>query len=498
MIVRATLFLALLAAGCSDNTTQARDLGVSSERGQLYECKEPGLACNAHDSCAINPVCGKDLLCRPERYLNCDDGLDCTVDSCGQSGQCLNSPKEGFCALLVKDPKGGPSEMKCVATGTVSPDDVCKACDPKQSATKWSGREGGSCDDGNPCTRDDYCQAGECKGNYYGNQCSDGLECTDDLCDGKGGCANALKKTHCKIAGKCAKDKELDATGCQVCDVSVDQTKWTALSDVCKIGGLCFKAGSLDSSGCGVCDPKSSASAWSVAPGTCFIDGACKKSGATDASGCGVCDPARSTTSWSAATGKCLIGSACVADGAKSPSSCGVCDAAKSPGAWTPVSGASAQTTSFDGAAGGYTLSAALNGVGWRLATKRQKAGSGSLYYGDASGASYDSGGANAGTATSAPIALPAGKKAAVHFWLYLDVEASPAHDLFSLKLGATTLFSKAKVADYRRWVPVEVDLSSYAGQSIQLVFAFDSVDGWGNTGEGIYLDEVSVVSGCP
>lgn len=497
MIVRALPLLALLAA-CSDNTSQSpADLGTG-EHGALYPCQTPGLTCNPHNACAINPVCGQDLLCRPERYLNCDDGLDCTDDSCGLSGQCLNTPKEGFCALLVKDPKGGPSELKCVAAGTVSADDPCKGCNPSESKTKWSGRDGGKCDDENPCTLDDYCQAGECKGTYYGNKCSDGLECTDDICDGKGGCSNAMKKTYCKIAGVCVKDKETDPTGCKVCDVAVDPTKWTPLTDVCTIGGQCFKSGTFDGTGCGVCDPKALATGWSAAPGSCFIDGACKKAGDKDASGCGECDPARSKTAWSAVAGKCLIGATCVTDSAKSTTGCNLCDATKSPSAWTPVAGATTQKAGFDGAADGYTLTAAMGGVGFRLATQRKHAGSGSLYYGSASGGSYDSGGANSGSATSPAIALPAGKKAAVTFWVYLDIESSPSHDLFALKVGSTTLWSKASVLAYRSWVPVEVDLSSLAGQSIQLVFAFDSVDGWGNTGEGIYLDEITVVGGCP
>jgi hypothetical protein len=495
--IRAALPL-LLLAGCSDNTSQTpSDLGTG-EQGVLYECKDPGLTCNPHNACAINPVCGQDHLCHPERFLNCDDGLDCTTDSCGLSGQCINTPKEGFCALLVKDPKGGPSEMACLAAGTVSQSDPCKVCDPKQSTSKWSGREGGACDDGELCTKGDYCQGGECKGTYYGNQCSDGLECTDDLCDGKGGCSNAMKKTYCKIAGKCVKDKEADPTGCKICDVSVDPTQWTTLPDTCKIGGFCFKAGSLDGFGCGVCDPKLSGTGWSAAPGTCFIEGSCKKSGDKDASGCGVCDPTRSSKAWSPVTGKCLIGTSCVGDTEKSPTGCGVCDVQKSSTSWAPVGGATAKTTSFDGAAGGYTLTAPVGGVGWRLATKRQKAGSGSLYYGDAGGVSYDSGGASSGSATAPALAIPTGAKAAVFFWLYLDVESSPSHDLLSLKVGSTTIWSKAKVPGYKSWVPVEVSLSSFAGQSIQLSFVFDSVDGWGNTGEGVYLDEITTVVGCP
>jgi hypothetical protein len=491
------LALALVAGGCSDSGGKPPpDTGPASD-STLFDCKDPGLACNAHNPCAINPVCGKDYKCRPERRLNCDDGLDCTNDGCGQAGQCVNTPKAGFCALLVKDPAGGPSEMKCVAEGTPSSTDPCRVCDPRVDTKKWSPANGGKCNDGNPCTKDDYCQGGECKGTYYGNKCSDGLECTDDVCDGVGGCSNAMKKTYCMIDGKCVKDKQPDPSGCLVCDVAIDPKKWTPLPSMCKIGGLCFLPGAADVTGCGVCDPAKSTSGWSAAPGSCFIAGACYKSGAKDTSGCGECNAAN-PGAWTPVAGKCLIEGSCVAGGVKSASGCGVCDAAKSPGAWSPVSGAAVQVTGFDGSAGGWSFAAPVSGVGWQLSSKRARAGSGSLYYGGASG-SYDSGSANQGSASSPAIALPAGK-AALSFWVWLDVETSPAHDQLSLRAGTTTLWSKASLpaTAYRRWTQVEVSLTSLAGQSVTLAFVFDTVDGWGNSGEGVYVDELSLITGCP
>ena len=496
MIVKALRSVALAAlvlalAHCSDDTKPTADSGPMT----LWPCSEPGKSCNAHDVCAINPVCGQDGLCHPEGRQNCDDGLECTADTCGAAGQCVNTPKEGTCAL--PDP-GGSGDIRCFADGAKHPTDPCKSCDSKTSPTKWGGANGGGCDDGNACTKDDYCQAGVCGGTYFGNACNDSLECTEDICDGAGGCSHKQKSTHCLIGGKCYKDKETDATGCQLCDVSKDQYKWSTVADLCKIGGLCFKPGVTDASGCGVCDPKNPTS-WSPAPGTCFVDGACKKSGDKDPTTCGSCDPTKSATGWTVAAGKCLISGACVATGDKSPSGCSVCDPSKSPTAWS-VAG-TAQQTAFEGSLGGYTVSPA-SGVTWQLSTKRAHAGAGSLYYGDPAKGSYDSGSApNSGSATSAAVTLPAGK-AALQFWLWADVETIASSDVLTVKVNSTVVWAKdattmPPATSYRTWVRVEVNLAAFAGQSVQVSFGFDTKDAWANGGEGIYIDDVAIVTGC-
>jgi hypothetical protein len=457
--------LVLALVRCSDDSKPAKDTGPSTD-STLWPCSEPGKACNAHDVCAINPVCGQDGLCHPSSHQNCDDGLECTVDSCGEAGQCINTPKEKTCALPVKDPKGGPSEIQCFTEGAINPATPCQACDPKTSATKWSGATGGTCDDGNACTKDDYCQSGVCGGTYFGNVCNDGLECTEDLCDGLGGCSHKQKSSTCLIDGKCYKDKETDATRCQLCDVSKSQHTWSTVAALCKIGGLCFTPGDKDATGCGVCDPTKSTSDWTVAAGKCLIRGICAASGDKSDAGCGVCDPAKSATLWS------------------------------------PASGSTAQTNSFEGSLGGYTVDPAQSGVGWQLSTKRAHGGAGSLYYGNSATSSYDNGNANSGSATSPAVTIPAGQKAALQLWLYADVEASPAHDVLQVKVNGTVVWTKdattmPPATSYRAWVFVEVSLTAFAGKSVQVSFSLDTKDAWANGGEGVYIDDVAIVTGC-
>ncbi len=497
----------LALVGCSDDNGTSTDAGlgeapVNEAGGKLWPCSKPGLPCNAHDSCAIDPICGEDGWCRSKGRQNCDDGLDCTDDSCGGNGLCVNKPKKGFCALLVTQ-AGAPSEERCFKDGDINPTDPCRYCNHDTDGRKWSGREGGRCDDHNPCTMNDTCKSGFCDGDYYGNKCNDQLSCTEDVCDGKGGCTNTLKSNTCLIKGVCYKQGEASVDGCARCDPAADQHAWTPLTSLCTIGASCYAAGAFDSTGCGVCDPAKDKTGWSPAPNTCLIQGQCYQAGAKHAGGCASCDPQTSTSAFTPDSGQCFIAGKCYASGdLASSSACLSCDPSQSGTAWTPTASAATQTTTFEAGLDGYTVSAAVSGVGWQSDGLRAKAGVKSLYYGNPTTKSYASGTtANSGTATSAAITLPAGQKAQLSFWLYFDAEASDGFDVLTVKVGTQTVWTKSKQtlpqSLYRSWVPVTIDLSAYAGQSINIVFGFDTKDGWSNSGEGVFIDDVAVLTTC-
>ena len=249
--VALTVTLAILTAGCAQSFVP-QDGGATRADGEpprvdggslpdstpssdasLWPCTEPGRSCNAHDTCAIDPVCGEDLLCRPKNYQDCDDKLACTTDTCKGMGLCENKPKEGWCKLPVKSATG--AQLKCFTQGSAAPGDSCQMCDVTNDPVKWSPRTGGACSDGNACTRNDYCNNGVCKGAYYGDLCSDGYGCTKDSCDGKGGCLGSeLKQGWCLINGACHKDKATNpASGCFHCDVSKSVKVWTTNPGSC-------------------------------------------------------------------------------------------------------------------------------------------------------------------------------------------------------------------------------------------------------------------------
>ncbi len=345
-VLARTLAMAALLAACSDGDQPLADAGVDVptpgvDTGKLWPCDEVGKACNPHDTCAIDAVCGEDKLCRPKSRQNCDDGLPCTQDICKGMGLCEHLPVSGTCALPapVGGGDGGPgkTEVRCFKKDERKPGEPCLLCDPDKDAKGWTSANGGFCDDGDACTKDDYCAAGVCKGTYYGTKCADAYGCTTDFCDGKGGCLESkLRSDSCLINGTCYKDKENDpAGGCKTCDVTKSQSAWTPITNTCLLDGKCYKPGDKHPLGCAECDPAVSASAWTVKGNECLIDKACKKAGEKDAIACASCDPAKNKYAWTPLPGVCKIDGVCHTSGASHPGGCAVCDPAASAISWT-------------------------------------------------------------------------------------------------------------------------------------------------------------------
>lgn len=109
---------------------------------------------------------------------------------------------------------------------------------------------GEACDDGDPCTLNDFCKGGFCGGTPL--DCGDDLECTHDNCLPEGECDNPLRNGFCLIDEVCFADGDPNpASGCQECITAVATENWSAqdaatcsdgdpctVDDGCK-GGLC-------------------------------------------------------------------------------------------------------------------------------------------------------------------------------------------------------------------------------------------------------------------
>ena len=108
---------------------------------------------------------------------HCDDGNDCTADSCaGEAGCAYENQSEGECV------------------------------------------------DNDACTIGDHCEAGQCVGLPIA--CDDGNECTDGLCDGVGGCQAVFNHVDCDDGNPCTvadSCNQGDCTGFPVqCDCVTD------------------------------------------------------------------------------------------------------------------------------------------------------------------------------------------------------------------------------------------------------------------------------------
>lgn len=125
-------------------------------------------------------VCAAGVCTHPPN--TCDDGVDCTVDSCDPILGCQTTNSDPLCddgeecTIDVCDPGSGDPQTGC--------------------ATSFAA-DGTACDDDSMCTTDDQCVAGACVPQGAPLQCDDGDECTLNDCDPELGCLNSEDPATC-------------------------------------------------------------------------------------------------------------------------------------------------------------------------------------------------------------------------------------------------------------------------------------------------------------
>lgn len=126
------------------------------------------------------------------------------------------------------------------------------------------------------------------------------------------------------------------------------------------------------------------------------------------------------------------------------------------------------------------------------------------LYYGNPATGNYDSGDANSGSITSKSITLPSSVGLIeVSFSLFLDVEPGFSYD--TLTVYALTqageqyiIYSKDEFGfPQAQFDFIKTDITPLQGQTIKLVFEFDTVDQVINDGLGVIIDDLSIDAVC-
>lgn len=162
---------------------------VPSHQGGACDDGEP---CSNADSCV-------EGVCSPGPPVNCNDGNPCTDDSCTPGEGCANTNNVAPCS----DGSDCTVADQCQAGECVA--GVAMACDDGNQCTDDSCSEeigcvylanDAACDDGNDCTAGDSCQGGKCVATAMVD-CDDGNLCTDDTCLPDGGCVHALNSAPC-------------------------------------------------------------------------------------------------------------------------------------------------------------------------------------------------------------------------------------------------------------------------------------------------------------
>lgn len=214
---------------------------TASDQCLLGKCQGTGISCDDGNPCTLDGCsaangCSHDL--HPEGYACPDDGLSCTADVC-KAGQCSHTPGEAFCVI-----KG-----TCVGALAMEAGVDCQWCKPSADNSAWTAATGVGCDDGNPCTVKDICNAGACAGGA-GSPCDDGNPCTVDTCSPTAGCSNQpLNGALCDDGSACTTSDICVLGNCIGKSVTCSATK--AESDACLVA---------------YCDPKVGCSTQTTCP----------------------------------------------------------------------------------------------------------------------------------------------------------------------------------------------------------------------------------------
>ncbi|MFO0683293.1 MAG: hypothetical protein U0234_14645 [Sandaracinus sp.] len=314
--------------------------------------------CTGDDVCSDgNPCNGSEVCkggeCHPSTdRVDCDDHVDCTVDSCDGTG-CVHAVDDGACTAAAGgrcDPTNGCQYDTCNAATCVSNgcqtatcqgnlcvrtfacaagetccgsacvpsgcDDGAPCttdfCDTTASACRHTARMG-NCDDGDPCTVGDVCDGTTCVG--AGTlACDDANPCTTDACRTGVGCAHDANAASCDDGNACTVGDTCGGGTCQAgapmaCDDGVGCT-----TDGCTAGTCGHVASDAVCGPGGRCDPQNGCQSGS----TCVQASCAASAGPCETATC-VGDVCVHT---GCATGTMCCGSACVAAGCDDGNPC--------------------------------------------------------------------------------------------------------------------------------------------------------------------------------
>jgi cysteine-rich repeat protein len=185
---------------------------------------DDGAFCNGVETC--DPVNG----CQPGTPVDCSDGVDCTVDGCDEvNDECVHDPFDPFCndgefctGVETCDPVNDCSSSgdPCPA-GTVC-NEGTDMCDPVTACGDGILDPGEDCDDGNQLDGD--CCSANCQFEPMGSPCADAEFCNgEETCDGAGACQAGLP-VDCDDGVDCTAD---------ACDEVNDECVSTANDNLC-------------------------------------------------------------------------------------------------------------------------------------------------------------------------------------------------------------------------------------------------------------------------
>jgi hypothetical protein len=197
---------------CADNNICTDD-SCHSETGCTFTNNTS--VCNDLDICTTGDFC-QEGVCAGVKELECNDNNPCTDDMCDPETGCLYPANSGACDDTDPCTIGDHCDAGlCVVTGELG-------CDDDNSCTEDVCIPGSGCvnsiiisdcDDGDPCTFADICINGFCTSGAPVN-CDDKNPCTDDSCNEVGICINSANQAQCDDQNACTVDDHCGAGQC--------------------------------------------------------------------------------------------------------------------------------------------------------------------------------------------------------------------------------------------------------------------------------------------
>mgnify|MGYP006971705140 CR=1 FL=1 len=191
-----------------------------------------GLPCDAGNACTVKDTCVAGE-CQPGVPVNCNDGNGCTDDSCDPDTGCTFTDNSAPCSDGdVCTTQDHCQAGQCAGGASLDCDDgnLCNGVESCDAAVGCVAGLALECDDGNACNGLESCDpAAGCKSSQA-LVCSDGNECTDDSCDPELGCNYAFNQAGCDdgnactVGDQCAQGKCVAGSGVACDDENVCTT----------------------------------------------------------------------------------------------------------------------------------------------------------------------------------------------------------------------------------------------------------------------------------
>jgi hypothetical protein len=407
--------------------------------GKPVDCSAMGNACN---TATCSPATGKCETVSKTDGTPCDaDGSGCTAPDACQGGKCQ---------------AGAP--VTCTS-GDACNAAVCQSTGPTSySCGKKPLPPATPCDDGKFCTQNDQCDAvGKCQGG--GQMACPGNSCTNATCD--------------EATKACISQPKLKGTNC-------DDGKFCTTGDSCDGQGVCLSGQLLKCQGAppcgnGTCDEATDQCVVVYAKQCCVSADQCD-----DGEGCTKDFCSVPATGGAGTCGHDVVTTCCLPE---------------------------VYVASFDqGKLSGIEIVNSTESTlqGWQLRADSPIFVSkpGVLYYGDIKADNFVfSGQPHHGSALTPPFALPnQGAGAVLSFQVYFDTEQGNGYDKFVVSIvmpdGVKKEVWSKSGEQPNLWNAIKVPLDGFGGP-VRIEFLFDTVDAIGNTGKGVFLDDVLVNAQC-